>query len=105
MVLYAKKMKGMKFDNGKPRYDLMESGFANALLEVSKITTFGAEKYAPNNWMLVEEALERYADAQGRHRNARQRGEETDPESGLPHLAHEAWNTLALLELTLRGKM
>lgn len=94
----------MKFDNNKPRYDLMESGFANALLEVAKVTTFGAEKYEPNNWQKVENGIDRYSDAKARHRNAAQRGEVSDEESGLRHAAHEAWNALAVLELELRNK-
>ena len=92
----------MKFDKGKPRYDLMEKGFSRALLEVAKITTFGAEKYEPDNWQIVDDAEDRYSDAKGRHRNAHQSGEEYDEESELLHMAHEAWNTLAVLELKLR---
>lgn len=29
-------------------------------------------------------------------------GENNDPESGLPHMAHAAWNALALVEYLLR---
>lgn len=45
-------------------------------------------------------SLARYRDAGDRHRLAGEL-EHTDPESGLLHLAHEAWNVLALLEITL----
>ena len=39
--------------------------------------------------------------AAGRHRLKRVR-ETHDPDSGILHLAHEAWNVLAELELALR---
>lgn len=88
---------GLKYDRGKPRAALVLGGFANALLEVAKVGTFGAEKYAPNNWKLVEP--ERYEDALFRHLLQWQSGELVDPETGLLHLAHAAWNALAILQL------
>lgn len=95
-------MKGLKYDKGKVRYDLMEKGFSRALYEVAKVTTFGAEKYEANNWQHVEGGIERYLDAKGRHRSKDQQGELYDEESKLLHAAHEAWNALAVLELRLR---
>ena len=88
---------GLKYDGGKPRAALVLGGFANALLEVAKVGTFGAEKYAPNNWKLVEP--ERYEDALFRHLLQWQSGELVDSETGLRHLAHAAWNALAILQL------
>ena len=88
---------GLKYDGGKPRAALVLGGFANALLEVAKVGTFGAEKYAPNNWKLVDR--ERYEDALFRHLLQWQSGELVDPETGLLHLAHAAWNALAILQL------
>ena len=41
-------------------------------------------------------------DAFHRHILAQASGEVNDPESGLPHAAHVAWNAIALLELQLR---
>lgn len=75
--------------------------FSLAFLEVAKICTFGAEKYSSGGWQSVPDALERYKDAQYRHMLA-QRHEAFDKDSGLLHLAHEAWNCLARLELGLR---
>lgn len=37
--------KGIKLDQGKQRPDLVMAGFAHALHEVAKVSTFGAEKY------------------------------------------------------------
>lgn len=90
---------GLKYDGGKPRAALVLGGFANALLEVSKVGTFGATKYAPNNWKLVNP--ERYEDALFRHLLQWQSDEPVDKETGLSHLAHAAWNALAILQLTM----
>jgi hypothetical protein len=38
-----------------------------------------------------------------RHRLAFWNGEDYDPESGLPHLAHAAWHDLAELAFFLKG--
>lgn len=93
---------GTKHDAGKVQPTLVLDGFARALHAVSEVATHGAEKYGPGNWQLVEDGIKRYSDARDRHRLARAMGEERDPESGLLHAAHEAWNALAVLELMLR---
>lgn len=95
---------GAKLDSGKTRVALMESGFPRALMAVAEVTTFGAAKYTANGWIAVPNAFLRYSDAAGRHRLKRMTGEERDKESGLLHLAHEAWNALAVLELSLRER-
>ena len=92
-------MSGVKHDLGKPRPSLVLGTMAKAINEVTKVATFGAEKYSDNNWLLVENAKQRYTDAMYRHLLA---GEGFDPESGLRHAAHAAWNALARLELELR---
>lgn len=93
---------GAKLDAGKPRVALMEEGFANALLKLADLTTRGAELYSPMGWAQVEDGIQRYANAAGRHRLARLSGEERDTKTGQLHLVCEAWNVLAQLELTLR---
>lgn len=77
--------KGLKYVQDKPRYDLLP---ANAIDDLAKILTFGANKYAPNSWQNVENGLERYRAALLRHTFAIQGGELIDQESGLPHSAH-----------------
>lgn len=96
--------RGMKYDGGKPRVGLVMSGFPNALLKVSEVSTFGAKKYAAGSWRTVPNAYERYMDAKYRHMLAREAGEVVDAESQMLHLAHEAWNALATLELYLTGE-
>lgn len=93
---------GAKLDKGKLRASLVLSGFTKALTEVCKIGTYGADKYSPNGWKFVSDGITRYEDAQLRHALKRWEGEIIDPDSGLHHAAHEAWNVLARLELALR---
>ena len=90
---------GMKDDSGKNRVALVLGGFASALLALSKVGTFGANKYTPNGWKTVANGEERYEDAMLRHWLAHKSGEEKDPESHLSHLSHFAWNALAILTL------
>lgn len=76
---------GAKYDQDKPRMDLIPP---HAELLLAQVLTFGAEKYAPNNWRNVEDPERRYLAAAMRHINAHRQGELMDSESGLPHLAH-----------------
>lgn len=92
---------GVKLDQGKNRLGLVLGGFAPALVKVGEVGTFGAnKKYTANGWKTVPNGQERYKDALYRHLMHHETGEELDPESGLPHLAHAAWNTLAILTLS-----
>lgn len=88
---------GAKLDAGKQMPMLVLGGFATALEKVTEIGTFGANKYSPDGWKSVKNGRFRYFQAFGRHILASFR-EELDPDSGLPHLAHAAWNLLAVLE-------
>lgn len=93
---------GAKVDAGKVRMHLITGGMARAITEVAKIGTFGAAKYTDNGWIAVPDGFRRYEDAQQRHAAKRHMGETNDSDSGLLHLAHEAWNCLAKLDLYLR---
>ena len=97
-------VKGVKDDSGKNRVSLVIGGFALAILEVSKVGTFGANKYTDNGWQTVPNGIARYEDALLRHFMAYKDGEFFDPESKLPHLAHCAWNALAVLSLVLKER-
>lgn len=92
-------MTGLKHDDGKQFAAIPYQEFPRALREVVKVATFGARKYVRGNWVHVENAQERYLDALHRHLLAHHGGELLDAESGLTHLAHAAWNVLALLEM------
>jgi hypothetical protein len=96
---------GAKLDLGKLRFELVLSDFSMALEAVVRVGTYGATKYTDHGWLTVPNGYNRYLDAQGRHRSARWIGELHDPETQMLHLAHEAWNTLAALELYLRAEL
>lgn len=91
--MQSKPQVGLKFDGGKLQYSLIPPETLRALAQV---LTFGAQKYAPGNWMLVEDGQTRYLDALYRHLEAYRLGEELDPESGLPHLSHVLTNAAFL---------
>jgi len=96
---------GAKDDSGKSLTGLMVSGFSNALASVAEVTTYGANKYTPNGWVTVPDAQNRYLDALFRHLLSHTSGQRNDPESNLTHLAHAAWNILAILELKERATL
>lgn len=77
-------MTGLKYDGEKARMDLLDADF---LEDVAKVLTFGAKKYAAHNWRSGI-ATSRLIAASYRHLGAINRGEDIDPESGLPHTAH-----------------
>lgn len=87
-------MAGNRYNQGKVRLDLLPVG---PIMEIGKVFTFGAEKYAPRNW---EKGLKwsTCIASLKRHIAAFESGEDFDPESGLLHLAHAGCNILFLLE-------
>ena len=91
---------GAKLDAGKPRPWLVLGGFRLALMEVVKVGTMGAAKYSDDGWRSVPNGQQRYLDAALRHLLA---PDVRDKESDLSHLAHAAWNILAVLELRMGG--
>ena len=93
---------GAKMDDGKVKAGVL-ADFSKALEAVAIVGTYGANKYTRNGWESVPNAVERYTDAKWRHLLA-QSENMYDQESDLMHMAHEAWNALAILELTLRKK-
>ena len=97
----AKLPDGRKDDAQKPLTGVLID-FSRALEEVAEVGTFGARKYARANWLLVEDAQQRYYDAMWRHLLA-SGSEALDQESKLKHLSHAAWNILAVLELQARN--
>lgn len=92
---------GAKLDAGKTAAGVL-ADFNLALNAVAEVGTFGLKKYSRRGWHSVKDGQERYTDAKWRHLLAK---EERDPDSGLLHLAHEAWNALAVLQLKLEGEV
>lgn len=94
----AEYVKGVKFDYDKPQWSLMPW---KALSQVVDVLTYGAKKYAPDNWKKVPNARQRYIDAGFRHLTAYASGEKNDSETGLSHLAHAMCCLLFLLAFDL----
>lgn len=95
---------GMKFDEAKPRLELLPP---RALIEVGKVLTAGAEKYDDDNWMFVEPHFKRYMGANLRHVlnciiDEKDSYYSYDEETGCLHLAHAACCLLFILERQLR---
>lgn len=73
----------------------------DALLTVAEVAGFGASKYERLNylkgfnWSLAYDALQR-------HTHEFWAGREIDEESGLPHMAHAAWQALCLVSFAAR---
>lgn len=91
---------GVKFDAGKPRWSLLPWG---AVRHIVDVLTYGAKKYADNNWMKVPEWKDRYDSALERHLVAWRSGEWLDPETKMPHLAHAGACLLFLLSLEVEN--
>lgn len=80
----AKVEGGTKHDGQKSRVELLDPEF---LLDVGDVLAFGAHKYAAHNWR-GGISYSRLIGAALRHLLAILRGEDLDPESGLPHTGH-----------------
>lgn len=93
----------IKYDGGKaPVFRGAIDYFPRAISAVAEVSAFGASKYAWKGWEGVDDGVNRYSDAMVRHLVYQAEGEILDPDSGLLHAAHTAWNALARLELLIR---
>jgi hypothetical protein len=84
---------GARYNDNKPDYSLIP---LCTMADEARVWEYGAKKYARNNWkkgMAWSIPLACLL----RHLSAWQRGEDLDPESGLPHLAHAACNLRMLI--------
>lgn len=79
-----KKDKGLRFNEGKPRYDLIHPIAEKGLVDV---LTFGSTKYEEHNWEKGMRWSKVIASLK-RHMAAIERGEDYDKESGLLHIDH-----------------
>jgi len=85
-----------KYDNKKPRVDLITPDF---MMGLGEILAYGAEKYSADNWNKCED-YNRYYAAALRHLCQWKAGEILDDESGKPHLLHAATSLMFLYELS-----
>lgn len=95
----------VKEDNGALRYNAEKAPVhlipTDALMELVKVYREGAKKYAPRNW---ERGMDwsKCFDSLMRHSFAWLSGENLDAETECLHMAHAAWNALALVAYHLR---
>ena len=76
------------------RFDLLP---AKPLWEIAEVFGYGASKYEDRNWERGYDWSLSFG-AMMRHAWAFWGGEDVDPESGKPHMAHVGFHCLALLE-------
>lgn len=89
---------GLRYNAGKLRYDLLPP---DAIAELARVYTRGAVKYAPRNWEKGMAWSTCYASLH-RHAAAWASGEDFDEETKCHHMAHVAWNALALVAYAAR---
>lgn len=88
--------RAVKFDEGKPRFDLIP---VFPLFQLAELFAIGAKKYADRNWEKGTEWSRIYR-ALLSHTFKFWGGEDYDPVDGQHHLASVAWCALVLLEFT-----
>lgn len=89
---------GVKYDIGKLRWDLLPF---DAMDEVVRVLTFGANKYADRNWEAGMRWGRPFGAAQ-RHQSAYAQGEDRDEETGTFHIANAICELLFLLTYQIR---
>lgn len=97
--LYDEKISGehdpdraLHYSDGKSGVDQIPP---DVLLEVGDVYTYGEKKYFRDNWKKGNDWHQFYGSAL-RHIFKFWDGEDIDPESGQPHLAHAIWNLITL---------
>jgi hypothetical protein len=93
--------RGRKYDQGKPRWDLLPFGQVGEIVDV---LTYGSRKYSGEGWQRTPDASNRYFAALMRHLAAWRSGEARDRETGLSHLAHAGANLLFLMWHSGKGR-
>jgi hypothetical protein len=83
---------GARYDAGKVPYELVPT---HLLESTALVFGYGAQKYAAWNWAKGMPWTKVIA-CMKRHLAAIERGEDIDPESGLPHIGHLMCNALML---------
>jgi len=91
---------GRKFDSEKPKMYLLPP---KSMVEISKVLTFGAQKYDEDNWRKLDNLQNRYSGGALRHIFAHLDGELKDEETNYSHLAHAICCLMFKLELELEN--
>jgi len=83
---------GARYNDNKTEYSLIP---LSSLEPCARVFMYGRKKYAAWNWAKGMSWLVPY-DCMMRHLEAWHRGEDLDPESGLPHLGHAMCNLVMM---------
>lgn len=96
-------------ENPKARFGAAKSPLAlipaTAEIMIAEVFALGATKYGPFNWRVTGVEAMTYAHAAKRHLAAWVDGQDVDPESGQPHLAHVAACMAILMDASACGKL
>lgn len=76
-----------------------------AMVMMSEALRDGSDKYGPANWRVDPVSSSTYRDACLRHLFAWIDGEDVDPQSGVPHLAHAMTNIAIILDAAACGTL
>lgn len=100
---FAKEERVRSATGGEKGRKLEELGSIDplALRRLAEVSGFGARKYAAFNYLKGYD-WDLSVNALLRHTLAFWQGEDIDPESGLPHMAHAAWHALGLVSFLER---
>ena len=90
---------GLRYNEGKPRYDLIPPEFMEALAHHFRV---GALKYADRNWEKGMSWGICFSSLMN-HAWKWMRGEEVDQETGSHHMIAVAWNAMAIYIYYKRG--
>lgn len=85
-----KKEQADRFNNGKLKWSYIHWP---SMEEMVKVLMYGANKYAPHNWMKGLPMTE-ISESLLRHLFAFMQGEDIDPESGESHIGHMMCNLM-----------
>jgi len=91
---------GAKLDSDKIQTDLLLD-FGLALTAVADLGTTGSKKYSEGGWKTVQDGIKRYTAAMTGHM-LKERFEDVDSDTKIPHAVATAWNSLARLQLMIQ---
>lgn len=91
-------MEALRYNEGKAELaEILQ--FGNALEALAKVMSQGGVKYEHRNWLKGNKPDAEYINSAMRHLLSFEQGEFYDADTGCAHVAHVAWNMLALLRL------
>ena len=90
MDTQEEKTKGLRYNQGKRKWSLVDYKSLEPMIEVLE---FGAKKYSPDNWKKGLDKKE-ILESMQRHLGALMDGQASDPETELSHMGHIMCNAM-----------